>query len=88
LGVTGQLQLDLRSPGTAMAVAKRAGDEPAPLTVTVATALRMTQLGRTKLYELIGSGRIETVKIGRRRLIHLSSLYQLVSEQAAGTQGA
>ncbi|WP_414643389.1 hypothetical protein [Bradyrhizobium barranii] len=38
----------------------------------------MTGLGRTKLYELIGAGRIVTITIGRRRLIVVRSLLALL----------
>lgn len=35
-------------------------------------------LGRTAIYGLINDGRLETVKIGRRRLIKVESLYRLL----------
>jgi excisionase family DNA binding protein len=38
------------------------------LTCTIDDACEVTGLGRTKLYELIGAGRIVTTTIGRRRL--------------------
>jgi excisionase family DNA binding protein len=38
------------------------------LTCTIDDACEVTGLGRTKLYELIGTGRIVTTTIGRRRL--------------------
>jgi len=50
-----------------------------PLTVTVETALRISGLGRTKLYELINAGTIKTVTVGRRRLVVYSSLEALAS---------
>jgi excisionase family DNA binding protein len=48
-----------------------------PITVTVGTALRISGLGRTKLYELINEGRIRTTTIGRRRLVVYASLEAL-----------
>ena len=48
------------------------------LTTTIAHACKAAGLGRTKLYELINEGRIETVRIGRRRLIKVSSLKRLL----------
>jgi excisionase family DNA binding protein len=45
-----------------------------PLTVTVPQALRMSGLGRTKLYELIARREIESVRVGTRRLINFASL--------------
>jgi excisionase family DNA binding protein len=44
------------------------------LTCTINDACAATGLGRTKLYELIGEGLIETTRAGRRRLILVSSL--------------
>jgi len=48
------------------------------VTCTVPEALRVTGLGRTKLYELIGQGSLTTLKIGRRRLIVVESLLALI----------
>ena len=50
---------------------------PKPLYVTVATAKRLTDLGNTKIYELIGSRVLKSIKIGKRRLIVYSSLEDL-----------
>jgi excisionase family DNA binding protein len=50
-----------------------------PVTVTVENALRLSGLGRTKLYELMNQGRLKTVKIGRRRLVVFASLEALVA---------
>ncbi len=50
-----------------------------PLLVTIPVALTITGLGRTKLYELIGQGRVKTVQIGRRRLAVYSSLEALAN---------
>jgi excisionase family DNA binding protein len=45
-----------------------------PITVTVAEGCKQSGLGRTLLYELIQKNCIETIKIGRRRLIVYASL--------------
>lgn len=45
---------------------------------TVDEACAVTGLGRTKLYELIGSGQLITTTIGRRRLVIVRSLFELV----------
>jgi excisionase family DNA binding protein len=45
-----------------------------PVTVTVPVALRLSGLGRTKLYELLASREIESVRVGKRRLIVFASL--------------
>ncbi|MFN7186285.1 MAG: DNA-binding protein [Alphaproteobacteria bacterium] len=50
-----------------------------PITITIAEALRVSGLGRTKLYELIGNGTLKTITIGRRRLVVYSSLEALAA---------
>ncbi len=49
-----------------------------PLAVRVRDAAHMIGIGRTKVYDLIGSGELQTVKIGRATLITMSSLRRLV----------
>jgi excisionase family DNA binding protein len=48
------------------------------LTCTIDEACEATGLGRTKLYELIGTGHLVTTAIGRRRLVAVSSLLSLL----------
>ena len=45
-----------------------------PLTVRIREACRLTGIGRSKLYELIGAGEIEIVKVGTITLIPIHSL--------------
>ena len=45
-----------------------------PVTVTVPAAMKYSGLGRTKLYELLSKGEIESVCVGTRRLIVFASL--------------
>lgn len=55
------------------------GHQPvAPICVRVNDAARMIGIGRTKLYELISSGELETVKIGKSTRIMTASLHRLV----------
>lgn len=49
-----------------------------PLTVRVPTAVRLTGISRSKLYELIASGDVDIVKIGSVTLITVSSLERLI----------
>ena len=58
---------------------KKAPAEITPLTVRVPTAVRMTGIGRSKLYELIAAGEIEIVKIGSVTLIPVASLQALIA---------
>lgn len=50
-----------------------------PITVTFPTARKLTGLGLTTLWKLAGEQRIETVRIGRRRLIIYRSLEALLA---------
>lgn len=45
-----------------------------PITVTISEAVRASGLSRTKLYELIGAGRVNSVRVGTRRLVIFESL--------------
>lgn len=38
-------------------------------------------IGRTKVYELIGSGRLDAISIGRARRITADSLHRFIQEQ-------
>jgi excisionase family DNA binding protein len=53
-----------------------------PITVTIADAKKATGLGVTTLYSLIGEGKLETVKIGRRTLVKTKSIRALLGEAA------
>jgi excisionase family DNA binding protein len=59
---------------------------PQPMTVKIAIAVRMTGIGRSKLYELIKAGEIETVKIGSARLVIVDSLRQLIEKHRVPSQ--
>jgi len=54
-----------------------------PLTVRIPEALRLTGIGRSKLYELIKSGDVDTVKIGTATLVRMASLRRLVERGSA-----
>lgn len=49
-----------------------------PITVRIPEAIRLTGIGRSKLYELIGSGDLEVVKIGNCTLIPVASIHALI----------
>ncbi|MEO6092860.1 MAG: helix-turn-helix domain-containing protein [Novosphingobium sp.] len=50
-----------------------------PITTTIEGAKAATGLGKTKLYELIKEGRLQTVKVGTRTLVKVDSLRDLVA---------
>ena len=50
-----------------------------PLTVRVATAVKLTGLSRSRIYELIQSGDLPAKKIGRSTLISFADLKRFVA---------
>lgn len=54
-----------------------------PLTVRIPVAVRITGIGRSKLYELIKAGEVEVVKIGSSTLVNVASLRRLVQRGSA-----
>lgn len=50
------------------------------LTVSVAETARLLGMGRTSIYKLMNEGRLETVTIGRRRLIKTASIQRLLED--------
>jgi excisionase family DNA binding protein len=55
---------------------------PEPIAYSVADACRVSSLGRTRLYQLIGEGRLEVRKVGKRTLIPAASLRALIEGRA------
>ncbi|WP_407080446.1 helix-turn-helix domain-containing protein [Bradyrhizobium roseum] len=53
------------------------------LSCTIDEACDATGLGRTKLYELIGTGQLITTTVGRRRLVMIRSLLALLEKQTS-----
>jgi excisionase family DNA binding protein len=49
------------------------------LLIDINEARRITSLSRTTVYKLIAENRLATVKIGRRRLIKVQSVQELLS---------
>jgi excisionase family DNA binding protein len=54
-----------------------------PLTVRISTAVRITGLSRSRIYELIQSGDLDTVKVGRATLVQYASLKALTTARGA-----
>jgi len=48
-------------------------------TCTIAEACSAVGFGKTKLYELIDGGAVDSIRIGRRRLVRVPSLLQFLS---------
>lgn len=60
--------------GTALADS----ESQARVCVRVDRAMQMLDIGKTKLYELIATGELETVHIGRRTLVLRTSIDELI----------
>ena len=80
-GAADQAQLGLPFEAATARIAAQAME---PIAVRIAEAMRLTGIGRSKLYELIASGDIETVKIGRCTLIPTTSLHDLIDRARRG----
>jgi excisionase family DNA binding protein len=51
------------------------------LTYSINDTAKVLALGRTTIYALINEGRLDTVKLGRRRLVKAESIRRLVDGQ-------
>ena len=58
-----------------------------PITVRIPDAIKLTGIGRSKLYELISSGDIETIKVGRMTLIPVDGLRTFIRRRTADKDG-
>ncbi|MCA8908517.1 MAG: helix-turn-helix domain-containing protein [Rhodospirillaceae bacterium] len=56
-----------------------------PLLYSTGDACALLRCGKTKLFALIKGGHLETVQIGRQRLVRAASLHRLASQ---GTRAA
>lgn len=52
-----------------------------PICVRTNEAAQMIGVGRTKLYELIAAGEIDTIKLGKSTRVTTASLHDLVRRQ-------
>lgn len=52
-----------------------------PITVRVREACRLSGIGRSKLYELIAAGEIETIKVGTITLVPVVSLTRFLQRK-------
>lgn len=50
-----------------------------PISASINDAARAIGIGRTKLYQLIGEGKLDIIKIGRRTLVTTASIKALVT---------
>jgi hypothetical protein len=65
-------------------------EPPSAVCVRIDRAMQMLAIGKTKLYQLIAAGDLETIHIGRRTLVLQASIEALVERlrrQDAGAAG-
>lgn len=53
-----------------------------PISVSIHDAARLTSISRSRLYELMGEGKLPSKTIGRRRLIPYAALEALMADAA------
>jgi excisionase family DNA binding protein len=49
-----------------------------PLALTIADTVELLGVGKTTIYKLVGEGRLSTIKIGRRTLVLMTSVSNLI----------
>jgi excisionase family DNA binding protein len=58
-----------------------------PIWVSPKEASRLVAIGRTRIYELIADGALDSIKFGRKRLISYASLERLGASERGGPNG-
>ena len=54
-------------------------EAPPPISYPIEAAMRRLAIGRTKLYELIASGELDTYTIGKRRYVSRSAIERFIA---------
>jgi excisionase family DNA binding protein len=60
-------------------------DDIQPLTVTVEQAAKLLGIGRSTAYELVHTGDIPSLRLGRRIVVPCGALQSMLERRAAGT---
>jgi excisionase family DNA binding protein len=58
-----------------------------PLLLPIPNTCEVLGIGRSKVYQLINAGLLETVKIGRRRLVRVASIRAVADAAATNATG-
>jgi hypothetical protein len=59
-----------------------------PALTTVQGARKILGLGNTSIWSMIGSGELESLKFGRRRMIVVASIHRAIERRLAATKAA
>jgi hypothetical protein len=73
-------RLELREKGRA--------PTDAPITATIAGFMRLSGLGKSTCYGLIQDGHVESIMVGRRRLVIVASYYRYLAGKLAAAKKA
>lgn len=57
-----------------------------PITVTVREFCRLSGLGKTTVFKMVGDGRLERIRVGHRTLIVMASYRRLIPTAAVRTR--
>jgi hypothetical protein len=57
-----------------------------PITATVKTFCRLSGLGKTKVFQMMADGTLDTIKLGTRRLIVIASYQRYIDDQLSMVQ--
>lgn len=60
-------------------IARHSLDLSQRITISVDEAMSATGIGKTMLYELLNDGSLRSIKLGKRRLIIVESLHELIA---------
>ena len=61
----------------------RMADLPAPLCHSMDNAARRLGVGRTKFFELVAAGEVQTITVNRRRIVPERSLVEFIDRRLA-----
>jgi excisionase family DNA binding protein len=50
------------------------------LTMSITDAMSVTGIGKTMLYSLLSDGSLRSIKLGKKRLIIVESLHELIAD--------
>lgn len=51
---------------------------------SIKNAARITSLSRSRIYQLLDAGKLRSVRVGKRRLVLMESIYALLSAKKEG----
>lgn len=58
----------------------------APITATIRRFTELSGIGRSRVYELLSDGTLESIYVGARRLVVMDSYHRLIERQRQAAQ--